>query len=553
MSDAPPRVGRAWARPGYWLGALLLGHALVATGLCRRTMSVLGPDQTSYLDLASQLAAGHPAASVSGHWSPLIIWLSALLLRCGAAGPVALHVVGTVAGSLWMLGAWFLAVRYRLPVGARLVVAAVVGLWAARYAATGSGADLCLTAALTWYWWAATHPDLSRRTWPSVVVGVLGGLAYLAKAYALPFVGLHYALSCILRARTERSVEPGAPSTYWRSWLVGTVTLVLVAAPWVAALSGRYGGLIISTLPESGRRQLDYGTDEGRWYQRGLHAPRPGALSVWVDPAAYERAHPDEAPVRLTWAKRVRLFAGNVLELRDKVVRRLDVAGLAPAALCLLVVVVAGRLRAPANGGLEWPAWTLLTFLCYVSGYLLTGVPAERYYLPAWMLLFLNTLALACWGQTLLAARSRVAGRLLGLLVAGSLLVGGLNVVADQARFRDPGTEQTLGRQLRALPVVAPLAVEPRGYTPSDRDTWSVGLKIAYWAGLQYLGVPNGTEPQRMAAELEAAGVRTFLVRPEDLTAGYLAGRAGWRQVGQITAAGQGGQLIRYEVLAFAP
>jgi len=535
------------------LTVVLAGYLLGATWLCYRGGMAVGNDQTSYLYLASELAAGRLATSFSGQWSPLITWLIAAGITVGADPVQALYLWGIVGGAAWVVGAWCLTGRYGLGVGARTVLAVAVALWAACFAAHGSAADLLLAASLSWYMVAATAPRLALQARYGVAVGLVAALAYFAKAYALPFVLVHYPLSCVLRARLERPAEGVTQRRYLHAWVLGTAVMVLVAAPWIAVLSARYGRLTVSTVPYSTWRQYEVGTDEGRWYQRGLHAPAPGVLSVWVDPAAYEQAHPDETPVRLTWAKRVRFFAGNVLELRDKVVRRLDVAGLVPAALCLVVVVVAGRLRPPPKGGLEWPAWTLLTFVAYVSGYLLTGVPVERYYLPAWMLLLINALAMAHWGQRLLAGHSRMAGRLLGLLVAGSLIVGGLNVVADQARHRGPGTEQALGRQLQALSAAAPLAVAAHGYTSSGRETWSTGLAIAYWAGLQYLGVPNATEPQPVAAKLEAAGVRTFLVRPEDPAVRYLAGRAKWHRAGQIAAAGQGGQPIRYEVLICTP
>ena len=65
--------------------------------------------------------------------------------------------------------------------------------------------DLLITACLLLYAAQMTPPRYGRHWWDGACSGVLGGIAYLAKAYALPVVGTHLVLIGVVNVITRRN------------------------------------------------------------------------------------------------------------------------------------------------------------------------------------------------------------------------------------------------------------------------------------------------------------------------------------------------------------
>src|SRR5690606_30318294 len=82
----------------------------------------------------------------------------------------------------------------------------------------------------------------------AALAGAWGGVAYLAKSYALPFTLVNLPLTVGLRWLMRRGAEPdpgaGGPRdalrTPLRTVAIGLGALTVVALPWVGALSWRY-------------------------------------------------------------------------------------------------------------------------------------------------------------------------------------------------------------------------------------------------------------------------------------------------------------------------
>src|SRR5687767_6350523 len=74
----------------YWLGAI------PAAVFFRDTIH---PDAVSYLQAASYLTEGRAGDSVSGYWSPLLIWIIAFFQFIGLAGLLAGRAAMILCGS----------------------------------------------------------------------------------------------------------------------------------------------------------------------------------------------------------------------------------------------------------------------------------------------------------------------------------------------------------------------------------------------------------------------------------------------------------------------
>src|SRR5262245_9121807 len=111
--------------------------------------------------------------------------------------------------------------------------------------------------------------------------GLMWGLAYLAKGVGFP-VAL---LICTGMGTLWWNRRPDGRALLTRGLLFTFLGFSLLAAPWVAILSNKYGQFTFST---SGRlnHAMVGPSDMQRFYplDRGFHRPEPGRVTFWEDP-----------------------------------------------------------------------------------------------------------------------------------------------------------------------------------------------------------------------------------------------------------------------------
>jgi hypothetical protein len=202
-------------------------------------------DGMGYLGIAHHLRQGEFHAAINAFRSPLISWLIAVFSFGGAN---YLHI-----GKLINIGAFLLSLALLYVLTEKLwhsrLVASVAALMFALGRGLAASAVLAVTpdflfAALTLIYFIVLLRCLREdrlRDWFSL--GSVHGLAFLAKAFALPWLAVCtlVALGLTAPGLTE-SVVPTKP---WKTRLarlaLAALIPVMVAASWAAVLHSRYG------------------------------------------------------------------------------------------------------------------------------------------------------------------------------------------------------------------------------------------------------------------------------------------------------------------------
>lgn len=467
----------------------------------------LHPDAVCYVRLARYLLAGDWHNATSGCWSPMLPWSTAGLMWLGMDGLHAVHLVLVIGGGLYVLALdGFLRSFTNLSSGWRCAVLSVMALASAGTAMPLATPDLLLASALLVYFALVTRrPVLERRT-AALGVGMAGGVAYLAKAYAFPFFLVHFPLALywsLQRHRRQlaesRGHTPfhGAPSwRQWRrAWIWGMSGFIVVSAPWVGALSWRFSRLTIASAgsinhaivgPEDVPRQspIDFGV------------PTPPHIYLLEVPE--ELTYRSWSPLH-SWAyfrHQVDLIIGHLGDIFWQIASY-SFLWLSLAALFLwpLTLWRLGQARA------DW--WRLLwlggTGLIYCSGFL--AVHFEHRYVD----FMLRPLVLiACLLLPLACLRGRW-----GKALATTILVSFAIPAAAEwlSLVNDPGTSgyRQVGQRLRELKCLGPVA-------SSD---WHQGLCLSFHADLPFAGFPVETDPSECNRMLHAYGIQTLLVWPK--------------------------------------
>jgi hypothetical protein len=193
-------------------------------------------DGLSYVGIARHLHDGDVHASINGFHSPLLSWLIAAASFLGSANYVHIGKVINIGAFLLSLSLLYVLTEklWHSRLAASLAVLMfTLGRGLAPFAVSLITPDF-LFAALTLLYFTVLLRCLRNERWQDwLFLGCVHGLAFLAKAFALPWLAV-----CTL-------VALGLSGQPWKKRVarlsVAALIPVLVAAGWAAVLHSKYG------------------------------------------------------------------------------------------------------------------------------------------------------------------------------------------------------------------------------------------------------------------------------------------------------------------------
>ena len=377
----------------------LAGYAAMLVPLAFHFSDQINPDGVAYLRIAGYYLAGDGGKAVSGYWSPLYSWLLVPWLAVGVRGLLATKLLAISLAVAWVIGMALLGRRYAESVVTRRLLVVTAAVSVLSWSIERITPDLLLAVMLTFYFYMVSDPAIMTAPARAFACGILGGLAYLAKAYAFPFFIVHFLGTIILYTWAQSA--PDASRRYLLATLAGLSGFVMVAAPWIGVLSTTYGQLTITTaassrnIPTSVRRGAT-NTDRAP-FAPGLKlaAIEAGRLTAWEAPDRVPSRPPAAAPSTspaTIGSGRLQVLLGNAIVIRDQL-SDFDYFQLAIATV--LGSAFIGLLRSPARAISVPYLWGSFTVVLYVLGYLPLWAREGRYYWPVVGLLMALSFGLA--------------------------------------------------------------------------------------------------------------------------------------------------------------
>ena len=493
---SPPEAdgrGRAWTRHelAWELALPLILFFIVAFAVALRQSERLNPDGVCYLRIAGYLAAGDLNNAVSTYWSPLCPWSMAPLVALGVDGLDAARLLQVFWGAaLLVCTFWFLRVWTTIPSLARAIAMLLLVLPVVEFAIYVISPDVALSALLIAYFAALGDARWRRSTAGLVGIGLLGGAAYWAKAYALPFGLIHLPVSMWL-TRDPAKLR----SKRWQEFGIALGAFAVPVLLWISVLSWKQGS---PTIGSSGpiNHAVVGPPDEVRYHPVVFGVPRPPHVSIWETPETlpYLLWSPWESPTYLMHQIKVAFENAGLIA---RAVSRLDQFWL---------IAVTGVMMFP----LAWAfprfgltrrllGWTAFTIALYLSGYLL--VAFEPRYANSLVL----PLIVAAFFQITLGRRQWTPRWIGGLMVAAlavSLAWRWVPAVERSLNITSPHYMRDLANSLEAMNFRGPFA----------STSWYHGMALAYHTGEPTVGFPPDADPEISAARLKASGVNWILI-----------------------------------------
>lgn len=329
----------------------------------------IDPDGISYILLAQKYARGDLWQAVNATWQPLFVWLLTPFMALKIPPLPAGYLLQTACGVLVLCAGRRLALKMPLepiPIGVFTVTLIAPVLFFTFVLLTP---DLLFTALALFYFSVVLDPAYPSGRLP-VMAGLFAGLAFLAKAYALPFFLAHFAL-----INTAKGWRTGSWKRSASAFLAGTAVFSLVIAPWVTLISVKYHKF---TLSAAYGLNLSASRSGKNSVPPGFYAPPDNtAVSVWQDPSGI--AFPVQRLGGMEFLKRE---AKTVLDNFRTAFGVLD--RFSPVAIALLIfgfvfsgasskalvasaaLFIAGFLPVNMEARYIWPALVLLVILAFV-------------------------------------------------------------------------------------------------------------------------------------------------------------------------------------------
>lgn len=536
-----------------WLFAV---QAVLLAVAAWRNLHQLNPDAIAYCRIAGYYASGQMDLAVTGYWGPLLSWLMVPWLKLGVDPLLAARVVMALSGVVFLAGAVAVFSTFRLPRVALVTGTVIAASWAVFWSVRHITPDL-LMAGLVALAVSATvqtvlapcrrrageetivasrqHGRVTRR---AIAAGMWWGLAYLAKAVALPLAVLVTAGLAVLALSDRGELRRAMAQRLGLLWFCAA----LVAGPWMSVLSLHYGKFTFSTTGPIAHALA--GPGEGSRYHPAmttLHQPDAGRVTQWEEPSRMLYRTWSPLASWENFSHQVDVIGGNVAT----VARWLGpvalgwLPGEASASpqlrflgfdLCGWAFVgLGGALVAWVKHGLRTTGkmwiWALLPVVGLGGLYLPFWVQREevRYFYPAFPFLWVMVVGTAGWvTRPERPARRRALRRgcfgVVGLSFAVPALVW-LGVALNGIPNPASRTAHELAARLKSFEPHGALAGS--GLLPGGRT----GLYLAFLLQEAWLG----DAPWATPVEFAAAGVRWVVVRRGTLQAETFARHPAWR------------------------
>ena len=488
VSPVPPLTGLMWVG---LVGAILCQVLLlIVAGWHNRY--VLDSDTIAYMRLAWYYATGQFHLAVSGYWGPLFSWLMVPWIGWIEHLVDVARIVMDLSAVVFVLGCVTIFRSLCLPPFALLMGTWLAALATVFWSMEYIGPDLLMNGLF-----GLALGQMLRVRWCTSrlipwLTGGLCGLAYLAKAVALPAT-----VSCCVGVGVLWAFSHRLP---WRqvSRSVGLTLLgcALVAGPWIAVLSWKYRTPTFSTSGAiahaiAGPRDIE------RYHPFRLmfHQPEAGRIFSWEDPSGmpYHYWSPLE---NLSYAKhQLHLMYANALR-QLMILRGFDVFGIGLFAL-VSGVLLPGSLRQRLQRR-PW-CWAVVVMVCLaglvavlrhfdvfgiglfalVSGMLLPGSLRQRLQAEPWRWAVVPVICLAGWYLPVYAVDQRYYFLTYPLILTASM---GFVLSLTQSLRRWPRVASYVGLLLVvssfAPPILTILPAALRGLEEPSVIAHALAMKL---------------------------------------------------------------------------
>lgn len=456
-------------------------------------------DAVSYIGIARHILDGHLRESLHGYWSPLISWLIALVAT-------VCHNL-TLAGHFTTILTFFLCLPLLYVFTLRLWhshrVAALAVLWftlahdTTAFSVFFIGADFIFIACVLGYFIlllrCLRHP--SPKHW--ILLGLAHAIAFLAKAFAMPWLALSTVIAAIFSSRNNlrKAILHVA---------LAAIFPVIIWVGWASALHAKYGVFTAGyqskwNLLDLGLRVKDQHADLSVMYDTShTYDEYTVADSMFPSSPAWKQKINIKSAIPMVLVK----MRHNLPEACKQILVLLTPGGI----LAILLALFAAR-REVVSPESQLIFIAVLDAASLVIGYSML-VFDRRYVLPLIPILIAISMPfiLPYMHDPQFAAVSSRAKAVAGILVLCGIVFFQLYWASPfRTLHRDYQTSvYNAASTLRSLPSCSRLAVIGAGPFPEHGVGWEEGIYASYFSSCRIVAFADRIPPDDQMDALDS-------------------------------------------------
>lgn len=243
---------------------------------------MLDSDAVAYLTIAERVGRGEYFQSINGLWSPLNSWLLLIFSHKNMNFFYRAQLWNVLFGGVLLLQTWRLMRLFQvkpLVAGAQQIALSVVMVYLVYFQVFADLLQCVFLMSYLLYWQVRSNKN---TVLDALVLGLIIGIGFYAKAYTLVFFVLHFALlQGYLFYQKKQSFKQAS-----LRWIAAVSTSLILMLPWIIALHKKYGVWSVTGL--AGKLNMSWYINSGKTFKSDIQLLIPPAYpdspSFWEDP-----------------------------------------------------------------------------------------------------------------------------------------------------------------------------------------------------------------------------------------------------------------------------
>lgn len=446
---------------------VLISYSIIGIFLLSVFKYQMNPDGISYLSIAQKYLNGDFLDAINGYWSPLYSWLLVPFLYLNIQPTIAAKLLSLSIGLFTLVGARLLSYAFNMSEKIRFVILFSLVPATLYFAFTVISPDLLVSCILLFYLAIIFTPDYELKPFEGMTCGIIGGTAYLAKCYALPFFLVHFIVVNLFYYYRTKNKE-----ILLRHLSLGLATFIFISGIWISLISSKYNFFTIGTAAN-----FNYAISgpeyKGRSVWSGFIKPtNKSATSWWEDPSFISVKTQVHTNSWHTFKYRFRVFVMNIYDTY------LHCILFFPFSLVIIIVLI---IFCISSKDMPLSMFSLFTILLYPLGYLPIFI-VERY---LWFLYILLLLMGGHVSQFIFTneffRRELIKNAFLVFFALSFILIPIKNIVKGSFNGRH--------QFLYELSMILKNQYHIKGKIASN--DWGQTLTLSYFLNSQFYGMPS--------------------------------------------------------------
>ncbi|MDP3732370.1 MAG: hypothetical protein Q8R31_05020 [Candidatus Omnitrophota bacterium] len=458
----------------------------------------ISQDGISYISIAQKYLNGDFRNAINGYCGPLLSWLLIPFLYFDLSPLIAIKVISLITGLFTMIGVKLLSYKFEMTERIRNIILFSLIPIILFFSLLFVTPDLLLLCLLVYYLNIIFSSEYPNRIYKGIFCGIIGALAYLAKAYAFYFFIVHFLLFNTLHY--IRSATGERKGNVLRSFFWGFIIFFIISAAWVLILSNKYQGITITTAkkyiyacmnPESPSYPM--------FYQGFLKPPNETAVSAWEDPSYLKIKFWNPMQSWNHFKHQIKLILQNIYTII------IIYESFSFLSIMIIIVYILFCIQPFNKVILQGDAfYPLVTIMLYPTGFVLMGTDARYLWITDILLILMGGHILSVLFRNVFFNNVRKKIVLMFLILSFiaipiKCLIKGINTGKDIYNL-----SKILERH------------NMRGSNIASNNNWPQSLYLSYYLNSKYYGIPRkNISDENLESELKKNNIDYYLIWDE--------------------------------------